>query len=84
MDTGGQAVAVRGARRQVLDVTFDSRTAVVDVLASGGLPPTSTLVASLQGKVPKGVRVVVDGAEGKGGPTRERSRKGGRAAERRG
>ena len=50
---------------QVLDVTFDSRTAVVDVLAPGDLPPTSTLVASLQGKVPKGVRVVVDGAEGR-------------------
>lgn len=51
-------------KAEVLDVTFASRTAVISVLTPADLPPTSDLVDSLKGKVPSGVKIVIDGARG--------------------
>ena len=49
---------------QVLDVEFSSRTAVIDVLSPGALPPTQQLLDSLRGKVPAGIEIIIDGAQG--------------------
>ena len=49
---------------EVLGVSVDSRTAVIDVLAPGDLPPTSELLDSLKGKVPSGVRIELSYAAG--------------------
>jgi len=45
---------------EVVDVSFQSSTAVVQVLVPGAAPSTSTLLASLKGKVPSGVDLVVE------------------------
>jgi uncharacterized hydrophobic protein (TIGR00271 family) len=50
---------------EVVDVTFDSRTAVIDVLSPNELPPTSTLIASLDGKIPSGVKVTINDVDGR-------------------
>jgi uncharacterized hydrophobic protein (TIGR00271 family) len=49
---------------RVVDVTFESRTAVIDVELPGTLPDTAELVAALAGKVPDGVEIVVDAGTG--------------------
>jgi len=49
---------------EVLGVTATSRTAVVDVLSSTALPPTATLVDSLEGRVPSGVQIVINSGLG--------------------
>ncbi len=53
---------------EVVDVTLESRTAVIDVLTPSALPPTASLVSSLQGQVPKGIEVVVNVADGQRTP----------------
>jgi uncharacterized hydrophobic protein (TIGR00271 family) len=64
IDTAAQSWLADSPGAQVLEVDFTSNTAVIKVLAPGSLPPTSTLLDSLQGKVPKGVEIVVDVAQG--------------------
>jgi hypothetical protein len=49
---------------EVLDVEFNSRTAVIDVLSPAELPPTQELLDALKGKVPSGIEIVIDGAQG--------------------
>lgn len=53
---------VPGAR--VTDVTVVSRTAIIQVEAPDHLPDVEALLADLDGKVPDGVRVVVDAGLG--------------------
>ena len=46
---------------EVTDVTFTSRTFVIDVqVPPGGLPPTDDLLVALQGEVPDGIAIVLD------------------------
>ena len=46
---------------EVTDVTFTSRTFVIDVqVPPGELPPTDDLLTALQGEVPDGISVVLD------------------------
>jgi uncharacterized hydrophobic protein (TIGR00271 family) len=49
---------------QVLDVEFNSTTATIDVLSPDDLPPTQELLDSLQGQVPSGIEIIIDGAQG--------------------
>jgi uncharacterized hydrophobic protein (TIGR00341 family) len=49
---------------QVLDVEFNSTTATIDVLSPNPLPPAQELLDSLQGQVPSGIEIVIDGAQG--------------------
>lgn len=49
---------------RVIDVDVQSTTAVVQVEAPGTLPDAAQLVTSLEGMVPDGIEVVVDGGVG--------------------
>jgi uncharacterized membrane protein len=49
---------------EVVGVTFDSRTAVVDVLSPTALPSTASLLDALKGQVPSGLHIIINGALG--------------------
>jgi uncharacterized hydrophobic protein (TIGR00341 family) len=51
-------------KAQVLDVEFNSTTATIDVLSPNALPPAQDLLDALQGQVPSGIEIVIDGAQG--------------------
>jgi uncharacterized membrane protein len=49
---------------QVVDVQFNANTATIKVVSPGALPSTQSLLDSLEGQVPSGIEIVIDGAQG--------------------
>jgi uncharacterized hydrophobic protein (TIGR00271 family) len=65
IDRAAQDWLAGDADSDVLGVTVQSRTAVVEVLTPNDLPPVADLLSALEGQVPSGIKVVVKAASGR-------------------